>query len=97
MFKNLPGIYAEELTAKFGAEGDTFEAQPGRRYARIVRRDKWGSGSAYAFVDITSGALLKAAGWKAPAKGVRFDLSTPEGLTEAVKAADRFGGHLYAR
>lgn len=97
MFTNLAAALAEELNAKFGDEGDTFEIQPGRKYVRIVRRDRWGSGVAYAFVDEAAGALLKAAGWKAPAPGVRFDLSTADGFAAAVKAADRFGGFLYAR
>lgn len=52
------------------------------RYLRVVRRDvdhKTGqpienSGSVHAFIDKTTGNVLKAAGWKAPAKGVRGNI-----------------------
>lgn len=43
----------------------------GKRYAKIVRTERTGSGrSVYCFVD-SNGDILKAASWKAPAKGVR--------------------------
>lgn len=89
--------YAEALNERFASTGDTFTVEPGKRYARIVRvslagRDR----SAYAFVEIATGLVYKAAGWKAPAKGARDDLSTPAGFQHAIMRAERFGGHLYA-
>lgn len=42
----------------------------GQRYARLVRVSP-GERSAYGFVDMTNGDLLKAAGWRGPAKGRR--------------------------
>lgn len=51
----------------------TFEAQPGKRYVRIVRRDV-GQGSAHAFIDLTNGDVLKPEGWKKPAKHARGNL-----------------------
>jgi hypothetical protein len=41
---------------------------PGRRYAKIVATDSSGSRSARCFVDVTTGDILKAASWSAPAK-----------------------------
>lgn len=41
----------------------------GRRYARIVSTDSHGSSrSAFGFVDLTNGDVLKSDGWKSPAK-----------------------------
>lgn len=89
--------FAEALNDKFAEDGCSFTVEPGRRYAKIVYADRWGSRSVHAFVEIATGALLKAEGWKVPAKGVRFDLSTAAGFERAVNAADRFGGYLYLR
>lgn len=75
----------------------------GRKYDRIVlshvlvpgspSRD----GSAHAFVERETGLLFKAEGWSTPAKGARYDLSTPEGLAGAIEAADPFTAYLYRR
>lgn len=50
-----------------------FRYEAGPKYVRIVRADAIGSGqrSVHCFVRIADGAVLKAAGWKAPfiAKG----------------------------
>lgn len=42
-----------------------FSVEKGPKYARIVRADS-GSGSVHCFVRLADGAILKAAGWKAP-------------------------------
>lgn len=41
----------------------------GKRYVKLVR-----DGSVYCFVDMTNGDVLKAAGWKAPAKHARGNI-----------------------
>lgn len=47
--------------------------EPGRRYVRIIAKDdQWRS--AFGFVDTTNGDVLKAADWKAPAKGARGNI-----------------------
>ena len=47
----------------------------GRRYKRIVRSDVNGSSrSVHCFVDTTNGDVLKAAGWKSPAKHARGNI-----------------------
>jgi len=64
----------ETLVAEISkvAIGYTISLEIGKRYARIVKADGSGFGrSAYGFVDLTNGDLLKSAGWKGPAKGVR--------------------------
>lgn len=48
------------------------EISIGKRFARIVRKD---SGiSAYGFIDLSNGDLLKAASWKAPAMHARGNI-----------------------
>lgn len=68
-------ILMERLDATLQALGtafdNTFEAQPGKKYIRIVSM-KYGA-SAYAFIDLT-GNIYKPAGWKAPAKHVRGNI-----------------------
>ena len=46
--------------------------QRGKRYVKIVRTDT--QSSVHCFVDTTDGSVLKAAGWKAPAKGARGNI-----------------------
>lgn len=61
--------YAEET------HGVTFRAEMGKKYARIVEcRGKELYGSAFCFVDLATGDILKSASWKAPAKGVRGNI-----------------------
>ncbi len=55
------------------------EVGGGRKYIRLVRNEYTNTGdkissAAYCFVDTTNGNVLKAAGWKAPAKGARGNI-----------------------
>lgn len=66
---------------------------PGRKNVRIVM-DDYGTGrSVHAFVNLENGDLLKAAGWKTPAKGARGNLLT--GLESVKSAFDWSGRYLY--
>jgi hypothetical protein len=70
----------------------------GGRYARItvddVRDGKpAGQRSCFCFVDSTNGDVLKAAGWKAPAKGARGNIYTYTNVNECITS---YGAH-YAR
>lgn len=51
----------------------TLLAERGKRYIRIVNHGP-GTHSAWAFVDVTNGDILKSASWKAPAKHARGNL-----------------------
>lgn len=64
---------------------------PGARYVRLVRgQRKPISGevmegqSAFCFVDMTNGDILKASGWKAPAKGKRGSIYDADGGRSAI-------------
>lgn len=58
--------------AQVQSTGPKLVAEHGRRYVRIVAEN--GQRSAWAFVDKTTGAVLKPDGWKAPAKGARGNI-----------------------
>jgi hypothetical protein len=65
-------------------EGYSYSAvQSGSKY-RIVMHSRGGGGdSVHAFVDANTGDLLKAASWKVPAKGVRYNLLTEMDVVRA--------------
>lgn len=65
----------------------SIEIMRGPRYARIVSTDGPHHRSAYGFVDLENGDLLKAAGWKAPAKHARGNLRGADPL----KGCNRHG------
>lgn len=101
-------LAADEFVAWINAEADIPAGYawhvdtPGRKFVRIVMTThtdattgKRRGATVHAFVDLTTGDLLKAAGWKAPAKGVRGNI-----LTGQDEVRERFtwsGGYLYIR
>lgn len=70
----------------------TLEA--GSKYIRVVSSSH-GSHSVYCFVDKATGDVLKAAGWKKPAKGARASIYKPESYEPARNEC--YTGWLYAR
>lgn len=89
--------FAQLLNEKFaGGEkwiANSFTVMAGRKYDRIVQETQTGEHRrVHAFVERTTGNVFKAAGWPAPAKGVRFtDVET------AALNADLHGSYLYMR
>lgn len=82
-----------------------FSVDPrGRKYTRIVEETEYakdGSRSGrhvHCFIDNETGAVLKAAGWNAPAKGVRYE-SVDAAIEKINEVGHIFtcGGYLYAR
>jgi len=69
-----------------------FEVEPGRKYNKVVMVDN--QRMVHSFVD-NEGNVYKAAGWRAPAKGVRYNLDRDMDVLRAK--ADPFGGYLYVR
>lgn len=64
-------------------EGRTFgamvEAKIGKKNVKIVKRDIFNGqvregGSAFCFVELETGNILKAASWATPAKGIRGNI-----------------------
>jgi hypothetical protein len=83
--------FVNGLNLLFG-EKYTFTAMPGTKYDRIVSTPVGSSyASAFAFVDV-DGNVYKTAGWKAPAKGIRFT-----SVNSALCKADPYTSFLYIR
>ena len=84
-----------------------FRMESGRKYWKIIQQDydtfqdrnEYRDGSVHAFVDKKTGEVYKPAGWKSPAKIVRYDLRI---ITDRSKLHDPnytgwAGGYLYLR
>lgn len=95
---NIDAIIAkflEGLNTKFKGEY-SFTAMKGRKFTRIVQENKWGSARrVHCFLD-PEGNVLKAAGWAAPAKGIRF-VMTEDTVENVIAVADMYGSYLYIR
>jgi hypothetical protein len=96
MFPNFAEIFVIGLNKKFADESQFaakyFSFQPGRKYDRIVAESSSGGQHSYAFVEKATGFVFKAAGWSAPAKGVRYQT-----IEAALEASDLYGSFLYIR
>ena len=75
----------------------TFSIESGRKYHKIVMETESQSRSVHAFIDKKTGELYKAASFKAPAKGVRFDLRIISQREDVLQNCDWAGGYLYQR
>lgn len=71
-----------------------FVIESGRKYHKIVMEDE-DQRSVHAFVDKKSGDVYKAASWKAPAKGVRYNLVSKDNYEMLKARCDWSGGYLY--
>ena len=73
----------------------TFTMQFGRKYIKVIQDNT----SVHAFIDKKTGEVYKPAGWKSPAKIVRYDLRL---ISDRAKLhdpnfTDWAGGYLYLR
>ena len=82
---------------KNGISPIDYEIESGKKYHKIVFIDGGGSRSVHAFVDKKTGEVYKSASWKAPAKGVRYDLRLIKDREWLFENADWSGGYLYAK
>lgn len=55
-------------------EPSDFSLEPGKKYIRVVSHAH-GQRSAFAFIDMTNGDVLKCASWKTPARIARGNVS----------------------
>ena len=74
-----------------------FYIESGRKYHKLIMETGAGSRSVHAFVDRKSGEVFKPASFKAPAKGVRFNLLLIKDREWLLENADWAGGYLYMR
>jgi len=87
---------------KQGISDYEFIIESGRKYHKIIMEIDCGpdvrpSRSVHAFVDKKTGEVYKSASWKAPAKGVRYDLRVIEQREWLLQNADWAGSYLYAK
>ena len=73
-----------------------FYPETGRKYHKVIMNAA-GSRSVHCFIDKQTGEVYKSASWKAPAKGVRYDLRLIKDREYLLENADWSGGYLYAR
>lgn len=99
-------LFLTSAAAKFDATDANwktdFRVDKGRKYtrvaiARFLARDgnKERNWSAYFFIDNETGDVYKAAGWKAPTKGIRFNIFYKAGLEAMERACDPHTAFLY--
>ena len=74
-----------------------FEIESGRKYHKIIFVDGGASRSVHAFVDKKTGEVYKSASWRAPAKGVRYDMRLIEQREQMLATCDWSGGYLYVK
>lgn len=68
----------------------------GRKYVRIVQDN--GGRHVHCFVDVQTGSVYKAAGWKTPAlNGERFNILDRESFAELKRVWDPHGAYLYKK
>jgi hypothetical protein len=85
------------LKANYYKNGSTldysFGIQETRKYYKVIMVNN--QRSVHGFIDKNNGDLYKAASWKAPAKGVRYNLV--DDIEKLKIIADWAGGYLYRR
>ena len=86
-------------------KGMKFTIETGRKYYKIISNDwddrgeYYRSGGVHAFVDKKTGEIYKPAGWKSPAKHVRYDMriiNQREFVLNTINCGWA-GGYLYMR
>ena len=80
---------------KAGNADYDFYLDKGRKYYKLIMKDSSGSQSVHAFIDRNTGDVYKPAGWKGPAKYVRYNLLNEESRERCFEVADWAGGYLY--
>jgi|TARA_Y100000114_G_C11540328_1_gene222299 hypothetical protein len=85
--------------------GKKFTFFEGKKYLKVIMNDynditkKYDGRGVHCFIDKFTGQVFKASSWKAPAKGVRFDMRImrERALMHNSNFTDWAGGYLYAR
>ena len=94
-------MLCDALLMNFNKKGHTLEykfyIEEGRKYHKIIMECENGARSVHAFVDKKTGDVYKPASFKAPAKGVRFNLCIISDREWLLANADWAGGYLYMK
>lgn len=76
--------------------GYTFSIDEGRKYLKVVMNSD-ANRSVHCFVDKNTGEVYMSASWKAPAKGVRYNLMDDNSRDQCYHNCDWAGSYLYAK
>ena len=95
----------EKVTQIESGEDDriSFFIEKGRKYYKVclrwkqINRQFKDDISVHCFVDKLTGEVYKPAGWKKPAKHVRFDMRDETQRARLYNICDWAGGYLYMR
>ena len=94
-------MLCDALLMNFNKKGHTLEykfyIEEGRKYHKIIMECENGARSVHAFVDKKTGDVYKAASFKAPAKGIRFNLCIMSDREWLFENADWAGSYLYIK
>ena len=74
-----------------------YTVETGKKYHKVILITSGNSRSVHCFIDKKTGEVYKSATWKAPAKGVRYDLRLIKDREYLLENADWSGGYLYAK
>ena len=100
LFRDLNNVtYHEERIdeLKSGILPIDYQVETGKKYHKLILVDSSANRSVHAFIDKQTGEVYKSASWKAPAKGVRYDLRLIADREYLLQNADWSGGYLYAK
>ena len=86
-----------QLLTKDAPESHTFTVETARKYHKIIMTTHGTNRSIHAFVDVKTGAVLKPASFKAPAKGIRYNLLDPMSREKCFTRAGWCNHYLYNR
>lgn len=82
---------ADYARAYPGAVAPRLSVDPsGRKYLRVVKAHEYGGRSVFCFVRASDGAILKAEGWKAPAKHARGSIYVNAGQDAVTTYGARY-------
>ena len=99
--ERVPSEYMQERIREIEQDngGMKFFIEKGRKYYKVCMLWKGTQEdvSVHCFVDRSNGDVYKAAGWKKPAKHVRFRMSDDLDRARLYNVCEWAGGHLYMR
>ena len=97
-FDATPGYHQQKIDElKSGKCDIDYQVETGKKYHKVIFVDGGGHRSVHCFIDKNTGEVYKSASWKAPAKGVRYDLRLIKDREYLLENADWSGGYLYAK
>ena len=99
--ERVPSEYMQERIREIEQDnaGMKFFIEKGRKYYKVCMlwRGTQDDVSVHCFVDKKTGEVYKPAGWKKPAKHVRFRMSDDTDRARLYNVCQWNGGHLYMR